>query len=246
MFVDRLDWTHTTGRQSILSLWGAASLCTSSYYLRCKARACSACYKAIFLLLVSLAQSDKNVAERWKWSIKKFSVSPGTARNSLSERCVWLVILLTTVVCVAPGLVVSFLRVNLFPTLTDKVQMMTQRCWVTVTTLCVLKVRNLFRHCCVFTGPSFAALQEEAATSGPEPEAREQEELPALRLRLLPPRGLRRAHYLGQKHEDEHRLLCLLPRKDGGRPQLDRKRAQGEEWSRLQLLSQRDSKASTD
>ncbi|XP_013876978.1 phospholipid-transporting ATPase ID [Austrofundulus limnaeus] len=51
----------------------------------------------------------------------------GTARNSLSERCVWLVILLTTVVCVVPGLVVSFLRANLFPTLTDKVRRL-QRC----------------------------------------------------------------------------------------------------------------------
>uniref|UniRef100_A0A8C4GQI8 Phospholipid-transporting ATPase n=1 Tax=Dicentrarchus labrax TaxID=13489 RepID=A0A8C4GQI8_DICLA len=44
----------------------------------------------------------------------------GTARNCLSEKSVWLVILLTTVVCVVPGLVVSFLRVDLFPTLTDK------------------------------------------------------------------------------------------------------------------------------
>ncbi|XP_059190532.1 probable phospholipid-transporting ATPase IM [Centropristis striata] len=50
----------------------------------------------------------------------------GTARNSLSEKCVWLVILLTTVVCVVPGLVVSFLRVNLFPTLTDKVRHLQQ------------------------------------------------------------------------------------------------------------------------
>uniref|UniRef100_A0AAQ5X6X6 Phospholipid-transporting ATPase n=1 Tax=Amphiprion ocellaris TaxID=80972 RepID=A0AAQ5X6X6_AMPOC len=36
----------------------------------------------------------------------------GTARNCLSEKSVWLVILLTTVVCVVPGLVVSFLRVR--------------------------------------------------------------------------------------------------------------------------------------
>lgn len=48
--------------------------------------------------------------------------SPGSARNCLSEKSVWLVILLTTVVCVVPGLVVRFLRVDLFPTLTDKVQ----------------------------------------------------------------------------------------------------------------------------
>ncbi|TKS73585.1 putative phospholipid-transporting ATPase IM [Collichthys lucidus] len=46
----------------------------------------------------------------------------GTARNCLSEKSVWLVILLTTVVCVVPGLVVSFLRADLFPTLTDKVR----------------------------------------------------------------------------------------------------------------------------
>ncbi|MEQ2234402.1 Phospholipid-transporting ATPase ID [Ilyodon furcidens] len=45
----------------------------------------------------------------------------GTARNCLSEKTVWLAVLLTTVVCILPGLVVSFLRVDLFPTLTDKV-----------------------------------------------------------------------------------------------------------------------------
>uniref|UniRef100_A0A8C4EZL3 Phospholipid-transporting ATPase n=1 Tax=Dicentrarchus labrax TaxID=13489 RepID=A0A8C4EZL3_DICLA len=50
----------------------------------------------------------------------------GTARNCLSEKSVWLVILLTTVVCVVPGLVVSFLRVDLFPTLTDKVRHLQQ------------------------------------------------------------------------------------------------------------------------
>ncbi|XP_010786384.1 probable phospholipid-transporting ATPase IM [Notothenia coriiceps] len=46
----------------------------------------------------------------------------GTARNCLSEKIVWLVILLTSVVCVVPGMAVSFLRVELFPTLTDKVR----------------------------------------------------------------------------------------------------------------------------
>nr|XP_046249228.1 probable phospholipid-transporting ATPase IM isoform X1 [Scatophagus argus] len=50
----------------------------------------------------------------------------GAARNCLSEKSVWLVILLTTVVCVVPGLAVSFLRVNLFPTLTDKVRHLQQ------------------------------------------------------------------------------------------------------------------------
>ncbi|XP_042351750.1 probable phospholipid-transporting ATPase IM [Plectropomus leopardus] len=50
----------------------------------------------------------------------------GTARNCLSEKSVWLVILLTAVVCVVPGLAVSFLRVHLFPTLTDKVRHLQQ------------------------------------------------------------------------------------------------------------------------
>ncbi|KAM4554253.1 phospholipid-transporting ATPase ID [Fundulus diaphanus] len=50
----------------------------------------------------------------------------GTARNCLSEKSVWLVILLTTVVCILPGLVVRFLRVDLFPTLTDKVRHLQQ------------------------------------------------------------------------------------------------------------------------
>ncbi|XP_039881905.1 phospholipid-transporting ATPase ID-like isoform X2 [Simochromis diagramma] len=50
----------------------------------------------------------------------------GTARNCLSEKSVWLVVLLTTVVCVMPGLVVKFLRVDLFPTLTDKVRRLQQ------------------------------------------------------------------------------------------------------------------------
>ncbi|XP_018620657.1 phospholipid-transporting ATPase ID isoform X2 [Scleropages formosus] len=46
----------------------------------------------------------------------------GTARSSLSQPVVWLVILLTTVVCVAPVLVVRFLRADLYPTQTDKVR----------------------------------------------------------------------------------------------------------------------------
>ncbi|KAM7396885.1 hypothetical protein PAMP_019890 [Pampus punctatissimus] len=50
----------------------------------------------------------------------------GTARNCLTEKSVWLVILLTTVVCVVPGLAVSFLRVDLFPTLADKVRHLQQ------------------------------------------------------------------------------------------------------------------------
>uniref|UniRef100_A0A667WPS2 P-type ATPase C-terminal domain-containing protein n=1 Tax=Myripristis murdjan TaxID=586833 RepID=A0A667WPS2_9TELE len=50
----------------------------------------------------------------------------GTARNCLAEKSVWLVILLTTVVCVMPGLAVCFLRAELFPTLTDKVRYLQQ------------------------------------------------------------------------------------------------------------------------
>ncbi|XP_056272175.1 probable phospholipid-transporting ATPase IM [Pseudoliparis swirei] len=50
----------------------------------------------------------------------------GTARNSLSATSVWLVIVLTTVVCLVPGLAVSFLRAQLFPTLTDKVRCLQQ------------------------------------------------------------------------------------------------------------------------
>uniref|UniRef100_A0A1A8FKH8 Phospholipid-transporting ATPase n=4 Tax=Nothobranchius korthausae TaxID=1143690 RepID=A0A1A8FKH8_9TELE len=50
----------------------------------------------------------------------------GAAYNCLSEKGVWLVILLTTTVCVVPGLVVSFLKVDLFPTLTDKVRYLQQ------------------------------------------------------------------------------------------------------------------------
>ncbi|XP_071752711.2 phospholipid-transporting ATPase ID [Centroberyx gerrardi] len=50
----------------------------------------------------------------------------GTARNCLTEKSVWLVILLTTVVCVMPGLAVCFLRADLFPTLTDKVRHLQQ------------------------------------------------------------------------------------------------------------------------
>uniref|UniRef100_W5N6C3 Phospholipid-transporting ATPase n=1 Tax=Lepisosteus oculatus TaxID=7918 RepID=W5N6C3_LEPOC len=50
----------------------------------------------------------------------------GTARNSLSQKSVWLVILLTTVVCVMPVVAIRFLRVDLYPTLTDKVRYLQQ------------------------------------------------------------------------------------------------------------------------
>ncbi|TWW76011.1 Phospholipid-transporting ATPase ID [Takifugu flavidus] len=45
----------------------------------------------------------------------------GTSRNCLSEANVWLVVVLTTVVCVVPSLTLRFLRVDLSPTTTDKV-----------------------------------------------------------------------------------------------------------------------------
>uniref|UniRef100_A0A8K9X5Y4 Phospholipid-transporting ATPase n=1 Tax=Oncorhynchus mykiss TaxID=8022 RepID=A0A8K9X5Y4_ONCMY len=55
-----------------------------------------------------------------------FSIFPshfpfiGTARNCLTQKSVWLVIMLTTVACVMPGLAVRFLKTDLYPTLTDK------------------------------------------------------------------------------------------------------------------------------
>uniref|UniRef100_A0A8C7FU36 Phospholipid-transporting ATPase n=1 Tax=Oncorhynchus kisutch TaxID=8019 RepID=A0A8C7FU36_ONCKI len=57
-----------------------------------------------------------------------FSIFPshfpfiGTARNCLTQKSVWLVIMLTTVACVMPGLAVRFLKTDLYPTLTDKIQ----------------------------------------------------------------------------------------------------------------------------
>ncbi|MBN3296332.1 AT8B2 ATPase, partial [Amia calva] len=50
----------------------------------------------------------------------------GTARNSLCQKSVWLVILLTTVVCIVPVVAVRFLRAELFPTMTDKVRYLQQ------------------------------------------------------------------------------------------------------------------------
>jgi len=61
---------------------------------------------------------------------------------------------------------------------------------------------------CIFTGPSSPAVQEEAKTPGAEPKASAQDKLSPLCLCLLPPTGLRRADYLGQKYEDEHSDFC--------------------------------------
>uniref|UniRef100_A0A672SN62 Phospholipid-transporting ATPase n=1 Tax=Sinocyclocheilus grahami TaxID=75366 RepID=A0A672SN62_SINGR len=44
----------------------------------------------------------------------------GTARNSLNQKIVWLVILLTTVVCIMPMVAVRFIKADLYPTHTDK------------------------------------------------------------------------------------------------------------------------------
>ncbi|KAJ8398267.1 hypothetical protein AAFF_G00428370 [Aldrovandia affinis] len=61
-----------------------------------------------------------------------FSIFPshfsfvGTARNSLTQKSVWLVILLTTVVCVVPVVAVRFLRADLYPTHADKVRRLQQ------------------------------------------------------------------------------------------------------------------------
>ncbi|KAK6317747.1 hypothetical protein J4Q44_G00110380 [Coregonus suidteri] len=61
-----------------------------------------------------------------------FSIFPshfpfiGTGRNCLTQKSVWLVIMLTTVACVMPGLAVRFLKTDLYPTLTDKVRCLQQ------------------------------------------------------------------------------------------------------------------------
>lgn len=57
-----------------------------------------------------------------------FSIFPnqfpfvGNARHSLTQMCVWLVILLTTVASVMPVLAFRFLKVDLFPTLSDQIR----------------------------------------------------------------------------------------------------------------------------
>uniref|UniRef100_A0A8C2P3A7 Phospholipid-transporting ATPase n=1 Tax=Capra hircus TaxID=9925 RepID=A0A8C2P3A7_CAPHI len=45
----------------------------------------------------------------------------GNARHSLTQKCIWLVILLTTVASVMPVVAFRFLKVDLFPTLSDQV-----------------------------------------------------------------------------------------------------------------------------
>ncbi|OCT86919.1 probable phospholipid-transporting ATPase IM isoform X1 [Xenopus laevis] len=50
----------------------------------------------------------------------------GNARNSLSQKSVWLAIFLTTVICVMPVLTFRFLKADLSPTLSDKVRYLQQ------------------------------------------------------------------------------------------------------------------------
>lgn len=46
----------------------------------------------------------------------------GNARHSLTQKCIWLVILLTTVASVMPVVAFRFLKVDLFPTLSDQLR----------------------------------------------------------------------------------------------------------------------------
>ncbi|XP_077935498.1 putative phospholipid-transporting ATPase IM isoform X2 [Halichoerus grypus] len=46
----------------------------------------------------------------------------GNARHSLTQKCIWLVILLTTVASVVPVVVVRFLKMDLCPTLSDQIR----------------------------------------------------------------------------------------------------------------------------
>jgi len=80
------------------------------------------------------------------------------------------------------------------------------------------------------------AVQKETRTSGAEPEERTQDELPPLCVRLLPPTGLRRAHYVWQKHEeDEYSFFCLLSWPSSTQLHLDRKHVEEKERGLLCL-----------
>lgn len=46
----------------------------------------------------------------------------GVAYNCLTQSNVWLVILLTTVACLVPGVAFRFVQLELYPTLIDKVR----------------------------------------------------------------------------------------------------------------------------
>lgn len=49
-------------------------------------------------------------------------VCAGTAQNSLSQPNIWLIILLTSILCVLPVVTFRFLMIQLCPTINDKVQ----------------------------------------------------------------------------------------------------------------------------
>jgi hypothetical protein len=49
------------------------------------------------------------------------SLMAGNARHSLSQKFVWLVVLLTAVTSVMPVVVVRFLKMYLYPSLSDQV-----------------------------------------------------------------------------------------------------------------------------
>lgn len=61
------------------------------------------------------------------------------------------------------------------------------------------------------TGALAAASQQEAGASGTESETSAQDQFPPLCLRLRPPAGIRRAHYLWQEHEGPHFLHFSPP-----------------------------------
>uniref|UniRef100_A0A8B9LMM7 Phospholipid-transporting ATPase n=1 Tax=Astyanax mexicanus TaxID=7994 RepID=A0A8B9LMM7_ASTMX len=64
----------------------------------------------------------------------------GTARNTLNQKSVWLVILLTTVVCTMPVVAMRFLKTDLHPTQTDKASILNKN-------HCMEYVRRwIFRH----------------------------------------------------------------------------------------------------
>ncbi|KAG7277981.1 hypothetical protein CRUP_020297 [Coryphaenoides rupestris] len=47
----------------------------------------------------------------------------GTARNTMNQPSVWLTIMLTSILCVLPGLTYRFLAIQLWPTINDKVML---------------------------------------------------------------------------------------------------------------------------
>lgn len=75
------------------------------------------------------------------------------------------------------------------------------------------------------TGALAPAGQQEAGASGAEFETSAQDQFPPLCLRLRPPAGIRRTHYLWQEHESAHfvhfRLFWLISEEKQKQYQLD-------------------------